>query len=424
MRKKVGLVVLVLSLFCLMPAWSAGAQEKQGTDTASEVKEISMFHFKSLWLDPWEELMQIYEKETGVKVNSEITGGSSDYATMLKTKIAAKQLPDMFFITGYSQYELFKDYIEPQNDAEWVSFAPVFAKEASTIGGHVIGMPLTVETFGLIYNKDLFAKAGIKEKPSTFEDLVVVVEKLKKINVTPFGTGFGTGWVIGQHFANVPMSKRDNAMQFVQDLKDGKATIQGDPNMREFENIFNLILDNCEANPLTTDHQAEVTMFAQGKVAMMLQGNWKENSVKSINPDMNIGLLSIPLGPNEKNPGNVLSGIPFYISINSQSKPEVKKASKDFLTWMVTSDIAKQFLIEEFQGIPAFSDYPTENMTPLAKDIQKFTDDGKVSMWTFPLWPDGTIDDFGKSMQEYVGQKISFDKMLDNMQLAWNRNNR
>jgi raffinose/stachyose/melibiose transport system substrate-binding protein len=413
-RKMLGALALFLTL-TVVPVFANGNSETADAG----VRELKVFHFKSLWMDSWNELMQEYQKETGIAVDSEITGGSSDYTTMLKTKLAANQMPDIFFIQGYSDYRLFKEYIEPQNGAAWTNHLAPFAKQGYMVDGNVIGMPMTMEAFGLLYNKDLFAKAGISAPPQTFGELSDAVGKLKAAGIVPFATGFGTDWVIGQHFANVPFSKRSDVQGFVSDLNDGTATITDDPVMNQWKSVFDLILANCEPNPLTTDHQSEVTLFAQGKAAMMLQGNWKEGSVLSIAPDMHMGILPIPLSDSDAKAGNITAGIPFYISINAKSSPEVRAAAEDFLTWLVTSDIGKQYLVEKFQAIPTYTDIPTDDLSPLGKEIVAYSNADKVSMWSFPLWPDGMTADFTKAAQAYVGKQISFDAMLENMQASW-----
>lgn len=418
MKKRIGFVLLMVMCMSISMLFAAGSTES-ATAKGEVAKEISIFHFKSLWLEPWEELMAIYEKETGVKVNSEITGGSSDYPTMLKTKIAAGEVPDIFFIHGISEYELFKDYIEPQNGAAWEANVANFAKDGYTVDGVVIGMPMTIETFGLIYNKDLFAKVGITTAPKTFEELSAACDTLKAAGITPFSTGAATSWVLGQHFANVPMSKRSNMPQYIADLKAGKAKINKDPLMKEWQHVFNLIFSNCAPNPLAEDHQTEVTLFAQGKVAMMLQGNWKEGSILNINPNMNMGLLPIPLGPNDELDGYVLSGVPFFISINAKSSDEVKQMCKDFCTWLVTNPTAQSYIVNQFQGIPAFTNFDLVKLSPLSKEVAAYTNDAKVSMWSFSIWPDGSINDFAKEMQAYIGSKISFDELLNRMQAIW-----
>ena len=416
MKKTIALVLcLVIATTCI---FANGAQEQAG----SGVKEISIFHFKSLWLEPWEELMALYEKETGIKVVSDITGGDSDYPTMLKTKISANMVPDMFMIHGFSEYEIFKDYIEPQNDAGWLENASEIAKAGSKVGDTVIGMPMTVESFGIIYNKDLFAKAGIEKEPATFEELVDAVNKLEAIGVTPFATGFATGWVLGQHFMNVPMSKRSDMQTYISNLNEGAVKLNEDSQMKEAKNLLDLVINHCTPNPLAEDHQQEVTNFATGKAAMMLQGNWKENSVLTINPDMNMGLMAIPLGPNDPYEANILSGIPFYISINSKASPEVKQACKDFLTWLVTNKTAQSYIVEKFQGVPAYTNFDTSSMSPLAKDCVRFGAEGKATMWSFSLWPAGTTGDFAIEAQAYISGKLSYQEMLDRMQAIYTRN--
>ncbi|MGH0054551.1 MAG: hypothetical protein ACQ5SW_14290, partial [Sphaerochaetaceae bacterium] len=153
------------------------------------------------------------------------------------------------------------------------------------------------------------------------------------------------------------------------------------------------------------------------------QGNWKENSVLTINPDINMGLLPIPLGPNDELDGYVLSGIPFFVSINAKASDEVKQACKDFCTWLVTSPIAQEYIVDKFQGIPAYTNFDLTNLSPLSKDVAAYTNEGKVSMWSSPLWPSGTQNDFAKEIQAYIGKQFDFDELLNRMQAVWDARN-
>ena len=50
--------------------------------------------------------------------------------------------------------------------------------------------------FGVIYNKELFQKAGIKLPLKTYQELLDACEALQKIGVTPIGMAGKGGWQI------------------------------------------------------------------------------------------------------------------------------------------------------------------------------------------------------------------------------------
>jgi ABC-type glycerol-3-phosphate transport system substrate-binding protein len=71
-------------------------------------------------------------------------------------------------------------------------------------GGRIYGLPLSLDTMGLFYNKDLLDRAGIPEAPKTWEDFQVDVKKLTKFDkvankIIQAGAALGTG-------SNVPGS--------------------------------------------------------------------------------------------------------------------------------------------------------------------------------------------------------------------------
>src|SRR5262245_5523473 len=63
-----------------------------------------------------------------------------------------------------------------------------------SVGGKQYGLPFSFGIEGFWYNKDLFAKAGIANPPTTMDELNDAVSKLKAQNVTPIAVGAGDKW--------------------------------------------------------------------------------------------------------------------------------------------------------------------------------------------------------------------------------------
>ncbi len=57
-----------------------------------------------------------------------------------------------------------------------------------------MSLPWTYENLGLIYNIELFEKAGITELPDTMDELEAACEKLSAAGITPFALAAKETW--------------------------------------------------------------------------------------------------------------------------------------------------------------------------------------------------------------------------------------
>lgn len=418
MKAKNVLITCMMLFVLLMPVWSQGAQE------TSKETTVEIYHFKVPWIDSWELMSQEYEAaHEGIVLETEIVGGGADWRTLLKTKFAAGEAPDIFVIEGYSDYMLWKDYIAPLTDQAWTTHLLPIAKDAATIDEQIIGMPIGIEGYGYIYNKDLFAKAGVSELPGTISEMRQTAEALKNHGIIPFASGFGTWWVLSNHFTNIPFAQQEDPMAFVSALNERSAQITGNTTFHAWQDAFDLVLDNCEPSPLTTDHNTQVTLFSTGEAAMMQQGNWKENVVYSSDPDMNMGLLPICISDDRESSDRIPVGIPFFFVVNSASSAAEQAASKEFLSWLVSSEVGRSYITGDFGAIPAYDNIAADKLGGVSQDILRFAKEGKTIPWMFSYWPDGAVKEFADLGQQYAQGMVSFEDYLSNLQKSWDRLN-
>ncbi len=413
---RLAMILLAFMIIFAVPVFTAGVKE------STEEVTVEIYHFKVPWIDAWETMSQEYEAaHPGVTLETEIVGGASDWRTLLKTKFAAGKAPDIFVIEGYSDYQLWKDYIAPLDGESWTTHLLPIAKNAATIDGKIVGIPLAIEGYGYIYNKELFKKAGITNLPTTLSEMKAVVAKLKNHGITPFASGFGTWWVISNHFTNIPFAQQDDPMAYIKALNDTTARIPGNAAFVNWKNAFDLVLNNCEPNPLTTDHNTQVTLFATQQVAMMQQGNWKEAVIYDTDPNLNIGLLPIFTSDNAAQANRIPVGIPFFLCVNNQSSPAEQQAAKDFLAWFVGTPEGSKYLTEDFGAIPAFDNITATSLNGVGTDILAYAKEGKTIPWMFSYWPDGAVTEFADLGQQYAKGIVSFDTYLNNLQTTWQR---
>ncbi|TCZ77397.1 carbohydrate ABC transporter substrate-binding protein [Paenibacillus albiflavus] len=428
--KKFSLIALVALMIMIVAAGCSKSSTPETTASGtkapsnSEPKKdvtIQMFQFKVEIAEQLNKLVAEYEKETGVKVQIETVGGGADYGAALKAKFNSGSKPDIFNNGGYADLGQWIDQLEDVSDQPWVKDLAPGAGAPMTKDGKLYGMPVGLEGYGYIYNKDLFAKAGITELPKTISQLEAAAQKLQDSGITPFVNGYGEWWVLGNHLVNTPFSNQPDPDKFIADLYAGTAKIPGNQVFDNWVKLFDLTIKYGNKNPLQTDYNTQVTDFATGKAAMTQQGNWTQVQISKTNPDIKIGFLPMPLSDDVAASDKLQVGVPNNWVINKNSP--VKDEAKKFLNWMVSSDVGKKYITNEFKFIPAFKSIPVDEAVvgPLAADIIKYSNEGKTLSWNWFKFPGGeaTSKKFGDAMQAYIGKQMTKDQMLDEFQKTW-----
>ncbi|MCR6105624.1 carbohydrate ABC transporter substrate-binding protein [Salipaludibacillus agaradhaerens] len=369
----------------------------------------------------FEQMVRAYEKENpGVKINVRTVGGAADDLTDLKAQIAAGEGPDIFTNGGYEQAKLWSNYLEDLSDQPWVENVYEGALEPMTIGEGIYGMPVNVEGYGFIYNKDLFEQVGIETLPKTLTELIETAESLEAAGITPFATGYYEDWKLSDHLMGSAFARQDDPDAFIAGLNDGSQTIENNETFKGLIQLLDVTLEFGNDDPLTTDYHTEVTLFANGEAAMIQQGNWIQPLIDQLAPNMNIGFLPIPVNDSPKN--DVLAvDVPNYWVVNQKSTPQKKQEAKKFLNWMVSTEEGQKFITEQFKFIPAFKHIEANDLGPLAEDVMWYVKADKTLSFHWFKHPEGTRDEFGFAIQAYVGNQLNRDQLLQELQKSWER---
>ncbi|WP_227935599.1 ABC transporter substrate-binding protein [Alkalihalobacillus deserti] len=395
---------------------SSGDSSAGGSDTDSVT--LNMFQFKVEIDEQLQEMLKEFEAEhPNIKVNLETVGGGADYKSALKAKFASGEKPDIFNNGGFNELELWKEHLANLSEEPWVEhLLPIGKVPMTDEDGKLYGMPVNLEGYGFIYNKDLFEQAGITEAPTTLSELMAVAKELEENGITAFSAGYAEGWVIGQHLLNIAFAQQNDPEAFITSLTEGTESFIGNPHFEDFKELIDTEINFGNANPLTTDYNTQVTLFASGETAMLQQGNWTENMIYQINPEMNMAFLPIPLN-DEASANSLPVGVPNNWAISKES--EHLEEAKLLLDWMVSSETGKRYMTEEFGFIPAFDNIEPAGLGALGESILAYSKDEKTIPWTWFMWPDGARDDFAAAIQEYIAGQIEYDQVLEKFQRTW-----
>ncbi|MBS4206579.1 ABC transporter substrate-binding protein [Bacillus sp. FJAT-50079] len=419
-----GLFFAVLIL--LLIGCSNTNRDKRTAPTKNELDQeqvtLKIFNFKVEMAEQLDMLVQEYEVEhPEVNILMETCGGGCDYSSVLKTKFSSGDKPDIFFVAGYNDLDLWIEQLEDLSDQPWAEDVFDFAKDPMTKDGKLYGMPLNIEGWGYIYNKDLFEQAGITQLPKTLSELTAAVESLEKANITPFMNGYGEWWILGNHFLNIGFAQQENPIEYVEAVKQGTEKFKFNKTFNDWVNLLDVTIKYGNSNPLQTDYNTQVTSFASGQAAMIQQGNWIEIQLLKLNPDFEYGYLPMPINDDAETMDRLPVGVANSWVVHKNST--VKEEAKEFINWIATSDIGKRYIIEEFKFIPALETIEVDRskLGPLASDIVDYMDNNKTIPWLWQRYPgyEANSAQMASAIQAYIGGGVTKEEMFEQFQKIW-----
>ncbi|UUZ81279.1 extracellular solute-binding protein [Paenibacillus sp. P26] len=397
------------------PADNAGSSGKSSGGAAGGDKvTIKLMQFKVEITDKVKAMAADYmAQHPNVVIEAQVT---SDYDTPLRTRFASGDAPDVFMTKAFTDISDWSDKLADLSNEPWMSKVSPSAVQGMTVNGKKLGFPVAFEGYGFIYNKDLFAKAGIDKVPTTLSELKQVNEKLKAAGIPSYSEAYKEWWVLGQHLFNLPFAYEKDPVATIDKINKGEAKVNDVANMNGFFDVLDMTVKYGKgAESVGVSYDNQVSDFSSGKTAMMQQGVWTIDSIMKINPNIKMGMFAIPLNDNAADT-KMPVGVPGYYVINKNAKnlDECKK----FLTWL--HDNGQKYLVDSFKLIPAFTDLKTTpELGPLAADLSSYVEKNQTIPWAHTLWPSGSNQEFAKPPQAYVGGQMNKEQTLAEVQKIW-----
>lgn len=400
---------------------SSTPESSNPTSDTSKPVTINMFTASPEYTDAFNAYIEEYKNvKPNVTINLEIM--QADYNTVLKSKIAAGSIPDVFQTTAGGDIDNFAEYsADLTNEPLAVVMTDEIRTGMTSSDGKVLGVPIKADLFALMYNKKLLADAGINEVPKTTAQLDDAIAKLEAKGITPFANAYKEWWVwkhIFQNFVDVAaIDAGTTAKALVEDFIAGKTTFKDHPVLNDnFFNFVDTTIKHGTDKPLERDSNAQVSDFALGKAAFMTgKGAWDEEAIKKITPDFDLGIMGYPVSDKPEQT-MIITGSTQGLRINKDSAAAAEII--EFFNWLYTSDYGKNWFSEIAKVIPPIKDVPLPNlqMPEQMREILKTDKAGDISI-NYSLDP--FHQKFGELMQAYVGGSKTKDQAIDEIQKAW-----
>lgn len=420
--KSVVLGSLVLSGGLLLAACGNGDAGSSGDQT-----NISMFLTKVEYKKEMEAFIDQFEEENkDINIDVTFVGGGEDSEASLKAKFSSGEEPTIFMAAGLDQFSNYKQYAADLSDTESIKTAIPSTIEAMQLeDGGVGAVPMSMEVYSYIYNKDIFEAAGIDaDTIKTQEDLTDAVEELDaqkdKLGLEAvFAFPAKETWSTGMHGGGIFVAPEFN-YDPVEAFESPTFNFDYAEQMKYYVDIQN---DYSIQPTASLDYSTQIDdKFIGGKVAIAMQGSWVVPTLVQADEELaqnSVGLLPIPV---ENTPeGYIDGGCLNYYVVNKEAGEKEVEAAKKFLDYMNCSEEGKKNTVENFLFIPAYTGY--EEYTSEINLINEYTEYVNNDQYRQSVFNAVNVDwlknTIGTGIQKYVSDEASWDEVVADAIANW-----
>ena len=336
---------------------------------ASHVEISNIENFKKAW-----------EEKTGNTLDIQAID-DNQFDSLMQTKISTSGMWDIFIGdtgTQAAPYQVEKNMVDLSGEP-WVQKLTDTGKEFVTSGdGKIYCFPNGgVNSFGIVYNREVFEKNGL-EVPKTYEEFDAVCETLKANGVTPIYVSMADAWTVNQiingEWPNI-LSANPGALE-----KLNKNEIRWD-SLPEFTEMFARLKSYVDkgyinADMSTAKYEMAQKAIASGEAAMMYMGDWADPEYVKTAPEGE-GKIGMFAAPSKDGNSRLAIAGPGGYYISNQSKNV--DAAKDFINFMAEDDNLKKN-IETRACTSVWKGIDAANLSETLKDTQAYIDAGNTEI--------------------------------------------
>jgi raffinose/stachyose/melibiose transport system substrate-binding protein len=339
--------------------------------------------------------------------------------TSVRTQLGAGNAPDIFVVypgngSAMSMVQLAQAGLLADLSGEpWTKLIPDSFKPAFEHEGKVNIYSPGSTVIGAIYNKKVFADAGV-EPPTTWSELLDVCAEIKQAGKVPIALGAQTPWVTQLiNYALVPSTVYAENPRFDEEQLAGKASFR-DSGWRDAMEMYLELQRRGFFNdsPNGTTFEQQTSMVGTGKAAMAVQVSAVLPAFKDAARDPSeLGMFAFPGADDAQKvwiPAGVVVG--FGVSAKSQHADDAKK----FLAFM--AEPANMNAYAEIVAAVPLQTGADAKVDPILKPMLPFIEQNRSVPFMDQRWPNAEVQPTHFSVvQQLLGKKISVDAALEEM---------
>lgn len=319
--------------------------------------------------DTFRELARRYEEEFHVPVKFELFAPSLAYEQKVKASVQTNTLPDIYGVLGEKRdlasfiksgyiADLTLPLTEKTEGSSWKDklFERAVAVNEFLPGNEfgvepgIYGVPLDVMTVEMLYNKHLYAVAGLDPEapPVTWDQFIEHCRVLKAKGIPRFVSGFSESWMLNALSSNYAMNIMGQEKVF--DTFAGKVPYT-DPHWIKVLSLFKQMADEkvLVEGAVTMPNKTAEQTFANERAAYAFNGSWSVNVYKGMNPGLQYAAI-LPPKVSTAHPMKVWGGAGTSFVVNAGSPR--REAAIAFLKWL-TMEKQQLYFTEQTENLPS-----------------------------------------------------------------------
>ncbi|MBP1996832.1 ABC transporter substrate-binding protein [Paenibacillus eucommiae] len=283
----------------------------------------------------------------------------------------------------------------------------------------VYAIPWAKNFLGVYYNKTLFDKNGLKV-PTNWNDLLEAAEQLKAAGVTPFAFPEKDSNSMFLWFALAPSTVYAKDIDWDRKRYANEVKFASSEYWKATADQFKLLFEKGylgkDVNGISTD--AAKAMIAEGKAAMIVDGNWGVGDYEKIAEKAGIVMGMFPLPGNQAGETTWLSAAP-STGLGLWSGSENQETAKKFIEFIYADENVPTLI-----GQGQFSTLSTVNMesNPIFNDILNAAQNGPTYQFLDVGQPkEPSSEAFISETQAVLGGASTFEKVLEVADKSWDK---
>ncbi|WP_051950863.1 extracellular solute-binding protein [Actinacidiphila yeochonensis] len=345
--------------------------------------------------------------------------------TVVRTQLAGGNAPDVHVLypgsgSAMSMVELAKaGLLAHLDDQAWTRTIPKGFDAAYRWKGRTYLYSAGSSVIGAIYNKKVFADAGVKP-PTTWSGLLDVCGTLKARGVVPIALGAQTPWVTQLiSYALVPNAVYAKDPSFDDDMAAGRATFAGSgwaDALGKYQDLQKRGYFND--HPDGTTYEQQTSMVATGKAAMAVQVSAVLAAFRQAakSPD-DLGMFPFPGGDDPANlwiPAGVVVGL----GVSARARNAAK--GRQFIEFLGRQENINAWATA-VSAVP-FTRDSTTRLDPALSDFLPIIDADRAVPFMDQRWPNAEVQPAHfAAVQDLLAGKTDVNGALEQMDTAYGK---
>ncbi len=212
-------------------------------------------------------------------------------------------------------------------------------RAVATVNGKVIGIPAVVDNLAVVYNKTLFAKAGLQPPGPdwTWQEFMADAKKLTNPAIKQFGTAYVTPGTEDTVWHWEPLLWEAGGQLLTPDNK--KAAFDSAAGLASLNTLRTMAVTD-KSMYLDPSDSTYSNLFNSGKIGMLVTGPWDLSAF----PNVTYGVQVMPSYPGTSGGHQTISGPDNWVIFNNS--PARVAAAEQFLLWLTAPAQVKYWAVQ------------------------------------------------------------------------------